>query len=92
MRITFDLSGETEDKFVIVEQRYKEPGFIYLTNLTATYYCSKRVGWIPKPNEAKEKDRISFDLMRQFRLVFGLSITEMEIVYGAYSITNPNGK
>ncbi len=68
---------------------------------------SERVGWIPKPwtNSAgkqqkdldkkkeveKEAEEIE-NILGSYQLFYGLSVTEMEIVYGAFRIWNPNGK
>ena len=45
---------------------------------------SERIGWIPLASEVPE------NLVNEYKWVFGLSITEMEIVHGAYRKDNPN--
>lgn len=44
-----------------------------------------RTGWIPKFEE------FSLNLASQYGWVYGLSVTEMEIVHGAMRKLNPNG-
>ena len=46
--------------------------------------CSERIGWIP------EADDVPQSLVQDYRWIFGLSVTEMEIVHGAYRKDNPN--
>ena len=63
-------------------------GFLCLSIGWLVVLCfvhSKRVGWIPLDEELPPK------LLSNYRLVFGLSVTEMEIVHAAYRIENPNG-
>jgi hypothetical protein len=49
--------------------------------------CSARAGWVP------EKKHVSPQLMDKYKMVYGLSITEMEIVQGAFKFkNNPNGQ
>ena len=50
------------------------------------HHSSKRIGWIPLKEELKEETRLDFGL------IFGLSMTEMEIMHAAYRQDNPNGK
>ena len=45
---------------------------------------SERIGWIP------EADDVPHSLVQDYRWIFGLSVTEMEIVHGAYRKDNPN--
>ena len=45
---------------------------------------SERIGWIPFEEEVPK------NLVNEYRWIFGLSITEMEIVHGAYRKDNPN--
>ena len=45
---------------------------------------SERIGWIPLPSEVPQT------LVDEYRWIFGLSVTEMEIVHGAYRKDNPN--
>jgi len=49
-------------------------------------YFSDRAGWIPKFEE------FTLNLASQYGWVYGLSVTEMEIVHGAMRKLNPNGK
>ncbi len=49
-------------------------------------FHSERVGWIPTPGDVPQ------NLVDEYRWVFGLSMTEMEIVHGAYRKDNPNCK
>jgi len=46
---------------------------------------SERVGWVPTDNEVPEAVKSSY------RWIEGLSVTEMEIMHGAYRKDNPNG-
>ena len=46
---------------------------------------SERIGWIPLLSE------ISDDVKETYKFVFGLSVTEMEIMHAAYRLNNPNG-
>ena len=50
------------------------------------YHCSERIGWIPLQNE------VPGTVVDEYRWIFGLSMTEMEIVHGAYRKDNPNCK
>ena len=50
------------------------------------FYITERVGWIPKVGNLMKS------LAVQYGWVFGLSVTEKEIVYGAFRKLNPNGK
>lgn len=50
------------------------------------FYIRERVGWIPKVGN------LTKSLAVQYGWVFGLSVTEMKIVYGAFRKLNPNGK
>ena len=45
----------------------------------------ERCGWIPEPFE------VSGLVGAQYGWVHGMSVTEMEIVHGAYRSANPNG-
>ena len=47
---------------------------------------SERVGWIPVKNEIPEA------VQEEYKWVEGLSVTEMEIMHGAYRKDNPNGR
>ena len=46
--------------------------------------ASERIGWIPL------EDEVPGNLVDEYRWIFGLSVTEMEIVHGAYRKDNPN--
>ena len=46
---------------------------------------SERAGWIPDFGD------LTFNLAAQYGWVYGLSVTEMEIVHGAFRKLNPNG-
>ena len=46
---------------------------------------SERIGWIPLLEE------ISDDVQTIYNFVYGLSVTEMEIMHAAYRLDNPNG-
>jgi len=51
-------------------------------------YCklySERIGWIPL------LEQISEDVKTGYSFVYGLSVTEMEIMHAAYRVDNPNG-
>jgi len=53
-------------------------------------YCcvncnSERIGWIPLLME------ISENVMKDYSFIYGLSVTEMEIMHAAYRLDNPNG-
>ena len=47
---------------------------------------SERIGWVPEAGEVPQS------LVQDYRWIFGLSVTEMEIVHGAYRKDNPNCK
>ena len=50
------------------------------------YVCaSERVGWVPTDTEVPEAVRSAY------KWIEGLSVTEMEIMHGAYRKDNPNG-
>lgn len=46
---------------------------------------SERAGWIPTFGD------LTYNLAAQYGWVYGLSVTEMEIVHGAFRKCNPNG-
>ena len=48
--------------------------------------CSDRSGWIPTIED------LSRNLAAQYGWIYGLSVTEMEIVHGAFRKFNPNGE
>ena len=50
------------------------------------FYCSARAGWIPTFGD------LMYNLAVQYGWVYGLSLTEMEIVHGAFRKCNPNGE
>lgn len=51
-----------------------------------TIVCfSMRSGWIPDFGD------LTYNLAVQYGWVYGLSLTEMEIVHGAFRKCNPNG-
>ena len=56
----------------------KRPHFYFVLRF------SERIGWIP------EADDVPHNLVQDYRWIFGLSVTEMEIVHGAYRKDNPN--
>ena len=60
--------------------------FLLYTVKSVILCCSERIGWIPEPGE------LPSNLVDEYRWVFGLSVTEMEIVHGAYRKDNPNCK
>ena len=47
---------------------------------------SARAGWIPTFGD------LTYNLAVQYGWVYGLSLTEMEIVHGAFRKCNPNGE
>lgn len=47
---------------------------------------SARAGWIPTFGD------LTYNLAVQYGWVYGLSLTEMEIVHGAFRKYNPNGR
>ena len=47
---------------------------------------SERIGWIPN------EDQIPFRFIEEYSWIKGMSVTEMEIMHGAYRSKNPNGK
>ena len=48
-------------------------------------FFSNRTGWIPSFED------FSANLASQYGWVYGLTVTEMEIVHGAFRKLNPNG-
>ncbi len=50
-----------------------------------TFCFSERIGWVPLRDEVPESVR------DEYKWVQGLSVTEMEIMHGAYRRDNPNG-
>ena len=57
-----------------------------LIHVTRLVHFSERIGWVP------EADDVPKSLVQDYRWIFGLSVTEMEIVHGAYRKDNPNCK
>jgi hypothetical protein len=47
---------------------------------------SEQIGWIPTRKELEDAE----DIVEKFQIVYGLSVTEMEILQAAYRINNPN--
>jgi nephrocystin-3 len=62
-----------------IDRCYENNRAPYFLNMTC-----KRIGWIPMEDELPKA------LWDKYQLVFGLSVTEMEIVHAAYRIENPN--
>nr|XP_054764277.1 telomerase protein component 1-like isoform X2 [Lytechinus pictus] len=62
-----------------IDRCYQDNIMPFFLNLT-----SERCGWIPTAHDVPEA------LSREYRWVHGLSVTEMEILHGAYRIDNPN--
>jgi hypothetical protein len=54
--------------------------------LSVCLFDSERAGWIPTFGD------LTYNLAAQYGWIYGLSVTEMEIVHGAYRKCNPNGK
>ena len=50
------------------------------------HIVSARAGWIPTFGD------LTYNLAVQYGWVYGLSLTEMEIVHGAFRKCNPNGR
>lgn len=48
-------------------------------------FDSHRSGWIPNKSE------VPLQLAQEYGWIFGTSITEMEIIHGAFRKANPNG-
>ena len=59
---------------------------LYIAYKGIISYSSERIGWIPAPEDVPQS------LVTDYRWIFGLSVTEMEIVHGAYRKDNPNCK
>ncbi|XP_072023611.1 telomerase protein component 1-like [Amphiura filiformis] len=62
-----------------IDRCYQDNVMPFFLNLT-----SERCGWIPTHQDVPQS------LAREYRWVQGLSVTEMEILHGAYRIENPN--
>jgi len=60
--------------------------FLLAAVYSVLYVCvSERVGWVPADQEVPEAVRSTY------KWIEGLSVTEMEIMHGAYRKDNPNG-
>ena len=73
-----------------LQNRYRKiecPNVFYylIVTHTNTHY-SERIGWIPLSSEVPDA------LKGEYKWIEGLSVTEMEIMHGAYRRDNPNGK
>ncbi|XP_072023567.1 telomerase protein component 1-like [Amphiura filiformis] len=62
-----------------IDRCYQDNIMPFFLNLT-----SERCGWIPTFNDVPES------IVSEYKWVHGLSVTEMEIMHGAYRIDNPN--
>ncbi|XP_072172518.1 telomerase protein component 1-like [Diadema setosum] len=62
-----------------IDRCYDDNIMPFFLNLT-----SERAGWIPTHQDVPQS------LVQEYRWVHGLSVTEMEIMHGAYRIDNPN--
>ncbi|XP_033637129.1 telomerase protein component 1-like [Asterias rubens] len=62
-----------------IDRCYQDNVMPFFLNLT-----SERCGWIPTHHDVPES------LAREYRWIPGLSVTEMEILHGAYRTDNPN--
>ncbi|XP_077982009.1 telomerase protein component 1-like [Glandiceps talaboti] len=62
-----------------IDRCYADNVMPFFLNLT-----SERCGWIPSSAEVPQA------LVSEYRWIQGLSVTEMEIMHGAYRIDNPN--
>lgn len=51
-----------------------------------TALFSERIVWIPTRKELEGQN----ELMKKFHVIYGLSVTEMEILQAAYRLNNPN--
>ncbi|XP_070562961.1 TPR repeat-containing protein DDB_G0287407-like isoform X2 [Ptychodera flava] len=63
------------------------PFFLNLTSPethTLLRFVCERCGWIPNRNEVPQS------VIEEYRWVMGLSVTEMEVIHGAYRVDNPN--
>ena len=63
-----------------IDRCYQDNIMPFFLNMT-----SERIGWIPVGDDVPEAVR------DEYKWVEGLSITEMEIMHGAYRKDNPNG-
>ncbi|XP_074662841.1 TPR repeat-containing protein DDB_G0287407-like [Tubulanus polymorphus] len=62
-----------------IDRCYADNIMPYFLNMT-----SERIGWIP------DTEDIPGSLVDEYRWIFGLSMTEMEIIHGAFRKDNPN--
>ena len=63
---------------------YRVPVCVYV-HVCVCMCVSERVGWVPADTEVPEAVKSSY------KWIEGLSVTEMEIMHGAYRKDNPNG-
>jgi hypothetical protein len=59
---------------------------IYCRKIQFLFSSSERIGWIP------QKDEVPDAVTSEYSWITGLSVTEMEIMHGAYRNDNPNGE
>lgn len=59
---------------------------LVLLMLLCSFFFSERIGWVPIGNEIPDA------VKDQYTWIEGLSVTEMEIMHGAYRKDNPNGR
>ena len=64
---------------------HTSPVSVIINDFWYKFNCSERVGWVPVMDDVPESVR------DEYRWVEGLSVTEMEIMHGAYRRDNPNG-
>nr|XP_006815135.1 PREDICTED: telomerase protein component 1-like [Saccoglossus kowalevskii] len=62
-----------------IDRCYADNVMPFFLNLT-----SERCGWVPNRSEVPQS------VIDEYRWVMGLSVTEMEIIHGAYRVDNPN--
>ena len=59
---------------------------VHINKVFSFLINSARAGWIPTFGD------LTYNLAVQYGWVYGLSLTEMEIVHGAFRKCNPNGE
>jgi len=64
-----------------IDRCYAENIMPFFVNMT-----SERVGWVPADTDVPEAVKSTY------KWIEGLSVTEMEIMHGAYRKDNPNGE